>query len=295
MARIGFVGLGIMGAPMSANLAKAGHQVTGYNRTPGKAGPLVSAGGRSAESLAAAVTDADVIALMLPDSSDVEAVLRGPSGVFDLAAEGSLLIDFSSINPGVARQLAVEAREHGLRMLDAPVSGGEMGAVEGVLSIMVGGDIKDFESAESIFSAVGKTVVFVGPSGSGQTVKVANQLIVAGAIEPLAEAIVFLEASGADMPSALRVLGGGLAGSTVLDRKGAAMLARDYAPGFRLELHDKDLNNFMEAAQDVGVVAPLGALVSQLVRSLKARGLGHLDHSALLSLVELLSGGEKPA
>ena len=290
--KIAFIGLGIMGAPMAANLVKAGFDVTGYNRHPDRAELLVSAGGHAAASTAEAVRDADVVATMVPDSPDVQAVLADPDGVFSNARPGTLIIDFSSIRPDVAAALAAEAAERGFRMLDAPVSGGEQGAIEGVLSIMVGGDAADFAAAAPVFDAVGKTVVHVGPSGSGQTVKAANQLMVAGHLELLAEAIIFLEAYGVDTEAALRVLGGGLAGSTVLQRKGAAMLARDFAPGFRIALHDKDMGIVTAAAREAGVVIPLGAVAAQLVSSLKAQGDGGLDHSALLKLVAQLSGRE---
>ena len=175
-------------------------------------------------------------------------------------------------------------------MLDAPVSGGEVGAVEASLSIMVGGEAADFEAAKPVLEAVGKTIVHVGPAGAGQTVKAANQLIVAGNIELVAEAIVFLEAYGVDMEAALEVLGGGLAGSTVLARKGASMLAGEFNPGFRLQLHHKDLGIVQSAAREAGVVIPLGAVVSELVAAMVARGDGGLDHSGLLKLVRELSG-----
>jgi 2-hydroxy-3-oxopropionate reductase len=192
--QLGFIGLGIMGAPMAANLAKAGFDVTGYNRSPGRVEQLVAAGGRRAKDIAEAVREADVVATMVPDSPDVREVLAGEGGVFETAPPGALIIDFSSIRPDVAAALAAEAAERGFRMLDAPVSGGEQGAIEGVLSIMVGGNAADFEAAAPVFDAVGKTIVHVGPSGSGQTVKAANQLMVAGHLELLAEAIIFLEA-----------------------------------------------------------------------------------------------------
>ena len=288
--RIGFIGLGIMGAPMAANLVKAGFDVAGYNRSPARIEQLVAAGGRGAADIATAVRDADVVATMVPDSPDVQAVLAGEGGVFEHAQPGALIIDFSSIRPDVAAALAAEGAGRGFRMLDAPVSGGEQGAIEGVLSIMVGGAAADFEAAAPVFDAVGKTIVHVGPSGSGQTVKAANQLMVAGHLELLAEAIVFLEAYGVDTEAALRVLGGGLAGSTVLQRKGATMLARDFKPGFRIALHDKDMGIVTAAAREAGVVIPLGAVAAQLLSSLKAQGDGGLDHSALLKLVAQLSG-----
>ncbi|MGW3348307.1 2-hydroxy-3-oxopropionate reductase [Nonomuraea rubra] len=290
MTAIAFIGLGIMGSPMAVHLVKAGHAVAGYNRTPEKAAPLAEAGGRAAGSIADAVTGAEVVAIMVPDSPDVQDVLTGPGGVFEHAAPGTLIIDFSTIRPDVTRELAEEAGRRGLRYLDAPVSGGEAGARNAALSIMVGGDADTFEAARPVFEAVGKTVVHVGPSGSGQTVKAANQLIVAANLEALAEAVVFLRAYGVELDAALEVLGGGLAGSAVLSQKGANMAAHSFEPGFRLELHHKDLGIVTSAAREAGVVLPLGALVAQLVASANAVGDGALDHSALLRGVERLSG-----
>jgi 2-hydroxy-3-oxopropionate reductase len=290
MTKIAFIGLGIMGSPMAVHLAKAGHQVVGFNRTPDKAQPLVQAGGQAAESIAEAVRDAEVVAVMVPDSPDVRDVLTGEDGVFANAAAGTLVVDFSSIRPDVTVELAELAQEKGFRLLDAPVSGGEAGAVNAALSIMVGGAEADFSAAKPLLDVVGKTVVHVGPSGSGQTVKAANQLIVAGNIQLLAEAVIFLEAYGVDTKAAIEVLGGGLAGSKVLDQKGEKMLARSFDPGFRIELHHKDLGIVTSAAREAGVVVPLGALVAQLMASAKAVGDGGLDHSALLRGVERLSG-----
>jgi 2-hydroxy-3-oxopropionate reductase len=290
MTNIAFIGLGIMGSPMAVHLAKAGHQVAGYNRSPEKAAPLVDAGGRAAESIADAVSDADVVCLMVPDSPEVSDVLAGEGGVFDNAKEGTLVIDFSSIRPDVTTQLAEQAATRGLRLVDAPVSGGEAGAVNAALSIMVGGEADDFEAAKPYLDVVGKTVVHVGPSGAGQTVKAANQLIVAANIDALAEAVVFLEAFGVDTAAALEVLGGGLAGSKVLDQKKQNMLDRSFDPGFRIALHHKDLGIVTAAAREAGVVIPLGAIVAQLMASALANGDGALDHSGLLRGVERLSG-----
>ena len=290
MTNIAFIGLGIMGSPMSVHLAKAGHQVVGYNRSAHKTKALVEAGGRAADSVADAVRDADVVAVMVPDSPDVQEVLTGESGVFAHARPGTLVIDFSSIRPDVTVELAEEAGKRGFRLLDAPVSGGEAGAVNAALSIMVGGDAEDFMAAKPLFDVVGQTVVHVGPSGSGQTVKAANQLIVAANIQALAEAVVFLEAYGVDTRAALEVLGGGLAGSKVLEQKKENLLTRSFQPGFRIELHHKDLGIVMAAAREAGVVVPLGATVAQLMCSAKAVGDGGLDHSALLRGVERLSG-----
>lgn len=290
MTTVAFIGLGIMGKPMAVNLVKAGFDVIGYNRSRPAVDALTAAGGRAAASIAEAVRDAEFVATMLPDSPDVQAVLAGPDGVFARAAAGCLVIDFSTIRPDVAAQLAAEGTAHGLRVLDAPVSGGEQGAVDAALSIMAGGAAADFAAARPVLDAVGKTVVHVGPAGSGQTVKAANQLIVAGTIELVAEAIVFLEAHGVDTAAAVEVLAGGLAGNAILQRKAAGMLARDFTPGFRVELHDKDMGIVTAAARQAGVVIPLGAAVSQLIASLKAQGNGQLDHTALLKLVEQLSG-----
>lgn len=290
MTTVAFIGLGIMGAPMARNLVTAGFDVVGYNRSRPAVDALVGAGGRAAGSIAEAARGADFVATMLPDSPDVELVLAGEDGVFEHAAAGTLLIDFSTIEPGVARRLAATAGERDLRLLDAPVSGGEQGAIAGNLSIMVGGPAEDVEAARPVLDAVGATIVHVGPPGSGQTVKAANQLIVAGTIELVAEAIVFLEAHGVALGPALDVLGGGLAGSTVLERKGAGMAARKFEPGFRIALHHKDMGIVTAAAREAGVVIPLGAHVAQLIAALNAQGHGGLDHSALLQLVEELSG-----
>jgi 2-hydroxy-3-oxopropionate reductase len=294
MTNIAFIGLGIMGSPMAVHLAKAGHQVAGYNRTPEKAAPLVEAGGRAAESIAEAVRDAEVVCVMVPDSPDVTDVLAGEGGVFENAEPGTLVIDFSSIRPDVTTQLAEQAAAKDMRLVDAPVSGGEAGAKNAALSIMVGGEADDFEAAKPFLDAVGKTVVHVGPSGAGQTVKAANQLIVAANIEALAEAVVFLEAYGVDTEAALEVLGGGLAGSKVLDQKKQNMLDRSFDPGFRIALHHKDLGIVTAAAREADVVVPLGGLVAQLMASALANGDGGLDHSGLLRGVERLSGRTQP-
>ncbi|MFF3026815.1 2-hydroxy-3-oxopropionate reductase [Microbacterium sp. NPDC057944] len=290
MTSIAIIGLGIMGLPMAKNLVSAGYDVTGFNRSQQAIDTLVEAGGTGATSIADAVKDADVVITMVPDSPDVEGVVRGEDGVFANAKPGALWIDNSSIRPDVAKALAEEAVAAGFGAVDAPVSGGEQGAIDGVLSIMVGGSPEDFAKAEPVLNAIGKTIVHVGPAGAGQTVKAANQLIVAVNIQALAEAVTFLEAFGVDTDAALTVLGGGLAGSKVLDQKGQKMLNRDFAPGFRLALHNKDLGIVTAAARSVGVTVPLGAAVAQLVNALVARGDGGLDHSGLFKLTAELSG-----
>jgi len=290
MSTVGFIGLGIMGSPMAVNLQNAGHHVRGYNKHHDTTGPLVEAGGQRADSIADAVDGVDVVAIMVPDSPDVQDVLLGEGGVFASAKPGTLVIDFSTIRPDVTAELAATAKERGFRLLDAPVSGGEAGAKNAALSIMVGGSEADFAAAKPVLDAVGKTVVHVGPNGAGQTVKAANQLIVAANIQALSEAIVFLEAYGVDTTAAVEVLGGGLAGSAVLNQKAQKMLDRSFAPGFRIELHHKDFGIITAAAREAGVIIPLGSLVAQLMASARANGDGGLDHSGLFRGVERLSG-----
>ncbi|MQS15137.1 2-hydroxy-3-oxopropionate reductase [Streptomyces kaniharaensis] len=290
--KIAFVGLGIMGKPMAINLIKAGHDVTGFDLSQASIDAVVAAGGQGATSIAAAVKDADVVITMVPADPHVEAVILGEGGVLENVAAGTLVIDMSSITPQTSIKVGKAAREKGVRTLDAPVSGGEAGAVEAVLSIMVGGEAPDFAEAKPLFDVLGTTVIHVGPSGAGQTVKAANQLIVAVNIQALAEAVVFLENAGVDLPAALDVLGGGLAGSTVLNRKKANMINREFAPGFRIDLHHKDMGIVTDAARAVGAALPVGAVVAQLVASARANGDGSLDHSALLRGVERLSGRE---
>jgi 2-hydroxy-3-oxopropionate reductase len=289
MTNIAFIGLGIMGNPMASHLAKAGHAVTGFNRHPNY-DDLEAVGGKGAGSLEEAVADADVVCVMVPDSPDVRDVLEGEGGVFHSAKPGTLVIDFSSIRPDVTVELAKTAKERGFRLLDAPVSGGEAGAKNAALSIMVGGDAQDFQEAKPLFDVVGKTVVHVGGNGSGQTVKAANQLIVASNIQALAEAVAFLKAYDVDLESALEVLGGGLAGSAVLDQKKLNMVSGSFEPGFRIALHHKDMGIVTSAAREAGVVVPVAALVAQLMASALANGDGGLDHSGLLRGVERLSG-----
>ncbi len=292
MSNVTVIGLGIMGLPMALNLVKAGHNVTGCNRSQGAIDKLIAAGGQGTTSIPDAVKNADIVITMVPDSPDVEGVVTGDGGVFANAPKGSLWIDASSIRPDVSKRLSEDAVAAGIRPLDAPVSGGEQGAIDGVLSIMVGGAADDFAAAADVLNAVGKTIVHVGPSGAGQTVKAANQLIVAVNIQALSEAIVFLEAYGVDTDAALKVLGGGLAGSKVLDQKGQKMLDRNFDPGFRLALHNKDLGIVTAAAREAGVTVPLGSAVAQLVTAMVAQGDGGLDHSGLFKQA-LASSGRK--
>lgn len=290
METVGVIGLGVMGAPMAANLLKAGFDVVGYNRSPGPVQRLVAAGGTSATSIAEVAARADAILTVLPDSPDVERVLLGADGVLAHAREGLLLVDCSTVRPETSRTVADAARGVGARPLDAPVSGGEQGAIDGTLSIMVGGRKADFAAARPLFDAVGRTVVHVGGDGAGQTVKAANQMIVGGVITVVSEALVLLEASGVPTDAALTVLKGGLAGNQVMNVKGDSMLARCFEPGFRIDLHHKDLGIALAAARTTGVATPLTGVVAQLLTAARARGLGSLDHSALLLLVEELAG-----
>jgi 2-hydroxy-3-oxopropionate reductase len=288
MTRIGFIGLGIMGAPMAAHLSAAGHDVTGYARRPEAATRLAEAGGRPVSSVAEAVAGAEVVITMLPNHPEVEQVVLGDDGVLANATDGLLLIDMSSIRPETSIEIAAKAG--GVRVLDAPVSGGEAGARNATLSIMVGGTDDDFAAARPLFDLLGRTVVHVGPHGAGQTVKAANQLVVGGIYALVSEAIVLLEAAGVDAHAGLDVLAGGLAGNRVLDLKRESMLAREFTPGFRIDLHNKDMGIAVDAARKAGVALPVTGLTAQLMAAASAMGLGSLDHSALLTVVERLSG-----
>ncbi len=287
MTTIAFIGLGIMGLPMARNLARAGHSVTGVVRSDAAAERADREGVATVRSAADAAAGADVVITMLPDTPDVEAVV---DAILPALRGSALVIDMSTIDAGATRAIAARVAAVGGRYVDAPVSGGEAGAIDAALSIMVGGADADVAEARPLFEAMGRTIVHVGPVGAGQVVKAANQLIVAGNIQLVAEAIVLLRAQGADLPAALEVIGGGLAGSTVLERKRDAMLAHRFDPGFRLQLHAKDLGIVERAASSKGLALPLTAAVTQLVRALVARGDGGLDHSALLKLAEELNG-----
>jgi 2-hydroxy-3-oxopropionate reductase len=279
-----------MGGPMASNLLKAGYDVIGFDVVPAALERLAGEGGTNAVSAAQAAAESDVVITMLPNHPQVEAVALGEGGVLDSAKPGTLYIDMSSIRPETARRLAEVGSERGVRVLDAPVSGGEKGAIDGVLSIMVGGAAEDFAAAKPIFDVLGKTIVHVGPAGAGQTVKAANQLVVGGTYALVAEAIVLLEASGIDAGVGLDVLAGGLAGSRILELKRKSMVERQFAPGFRIDLHHKDMGIILDASRDAGVALPVGNLVAALIASARAQGYGQLDHSALLKVAETLSG-----
>jgi 2-hydroxy-3-oxopropionate reductase len=290
MTNIGFIGLGIMGRPMAGHLLAAGHQMAVTSRRRSSAEDLISRGATWYDDPAGLARDSEIVITMLPDSPDVRAVALAAGGVFDGASSGSLYIDMSTIRPDVAREIAARGADRGIGTLDAPVSGGEAGAVAGTLSIMAGGAGDAFERARPVFELMGKTISHVGPAGAGQTVKAANQLLVGGAMELLAEAVLLLERSGVDMPSALGVLAGGLAGSRVLDAKSAGMRARTFTPGFRIDLHHKDMGIVQDLARELSVPLPLGAQVTQLFLAARAQGLGDLDHSGLLLALEKMAG-----
>jgi 2-hydroxy-3-oxopropionate reductase len=290
MSTVGFIGLGIMGAPMAENLIKAGHTVVGHDVQPAGLQRLAEAGGQPASTIAEAMQGADVVITMLPDWPQVEQVALGEDGVLDNAKPGLLYIDMSTVRPETPRRIAGFGAARGLRMLDAPVSGGEKGAIDGVLSVMVGGSAEDFAAAQPLMQPLGKTIVHVGPIGAGQVVKAANQLVVGGTYALVAEAIVLLEAAGLDAATGLDVLAGGLAGSRILDLKRKSMVERNFAPGFRIDLHHKDMGIVLAAARDADVALPVSGLVAQLIASARAQGHGSLDHSALLKVAEHLSG-----
>ncbi|GAA1025848.1 MULTISPECIES: 2-hydroxy-3-oxopropionate reductase [Amycolatopsis] len=290
MSRIGFIGLGVMGTPMAAHLAAAGHEVSGFDLNADALAKLEAAGGRAAKDVADAVSGAEVVITMLPNHPQVEQVVLAPGGVLDTIAPGTLLADMSTIRPETSIEVAKAGAAKGIRVLDAPVSGGQAGAEQAALSIMVGGDEADFAAAKPVFDALGKTVVHVGPHGAGQVVKAANQLVVGGIYGLVAEAIVLLEASGVDAGTGLDVLAGGLAGSRILELKRKSMVERRFEPGFRIDLHHKDMGIALAAARQSDVALPLTGLVAQLVAAGRAMGYGSLDHSALLKVVEELSG-----
>jgi 2-hydroxy-3-oxopropionate reductase len=287
--RVGFIGLGIMGRPMARNLLHAGYSLIVRDLNPERLVDLVDAGATSLDTCRDIAAQCDVLITMLPDSSDVETVYDGPEGAFEGLREGSLAIDMSSISPRVSRVLAERASDAGAEMLDAPVSGGETGAINGTLSIMVGGTPAAFDRARPIFQALGKTVVYCGPSGSGQVVKLANQVAVAVIIEAVAEALVLGAKAGVDPERVVEVLQGGLAATRILDARASSFLTGSFVPGFRIRLHLKDLKNAMEAARETGTVLPGTALVQQLMEAARVAGRGDLDHSALITVVEDLA------
>jgi 2-hydroxy-3-oxopropionate reductase len=287
---VGFIGLGIMGKPMAENLIEAGYDLVAYNRTREKAEEL--GGATVAETPKEVAEQSNIIITMLPDSPQVEEVLAGEDGVLEGVQEGALVVDMSTISPVVTEELAEKASERGASMLDAPVSGGDVGAIDGTLSIMVGGNEEDFERVLPLFEVMGKTVTHVGPVGTGQVVKAANQIVVALTIEAVSEALVLGSKAGVSPEKILDVLGGGLAGNKVMEVKREKMLDHSFDPGFRVELHHKDLGIALAAGREYGVTLPVTAIVDQILETLKMLGRGDQDHSALLTLIEEASGHE---
>jgi len=289
---VGFIGLGIMGRPMAKNLLKAGYSLVVHNRSQGAVQELVGLGAKAAGSPEAVARETRVVVLMLPSSPDVEQVALGPQGLLAGARPGQIVVDMSTISPLVTRKVGAALAEKGVRMLDAPVSGGEKGAIEGTLSIMVGGDPAVFQEVLPLFQAMGKTITHLGPLGAGGFTKLANQIVVAGNLTALAEALTLAAKAGLDIELTLKALGGGLAGSRCLEQKTPNYLAHEYRPGFKIDLHYKDLGLIMEAARELGVPLPTTALVQELFAALRVRGRGGLDHSGVITLFEDLAGVE---
>ncbi len=284
--RIGWIGLGIMGKPMAANLLRAGYELTVHSRSRGPVEELTQAGARAADSPREVADGSEVIITMLPDSPDVSQVVAGENGVLEGARSGSLLIDMSTISPVIARELAEAARGQGVGMLDAPVSGGDVGARQATLSIMAGGSAEDFARAEPIFKVLGKTITHVGSSGAGQVVKACNQIVVALTIEAVSEALVLGSKAGVDPEVIIKVLSGGMASNRVMEMRGRNFLEHDFTPGFKVDLHHKDLGIALAAGGEYGVSLPVTAIVGQMLHALRTRGMGAQDHSALLTLIE---------
>jgi 3-hydroxyisobutyrate dehydrogenase len=287
---VAFLGLGTMGAAMAANLARAGFAVTVWNRTPDRARDLIDLGVTEAATAADAASRADIVVLCVSDTPDVEAVLFGPDGVVAGAQPGTLIIDCSTIAPSGSWDFAARLREHDLRMIDAPVSGGSEGARNATLTIFVGGDERDVEHARPVLSALGRTITHVGPIGAGQAVKAVNQVILAGTYLGVAEGIVLAIKAGLDVEQVVGALGGGAAQSWVLANRSGRMLDNDYPLGFKVSLHRKDLAIALELAAQLGAALPVSALAAQLESGLIARGHGDDDMSALARAIRGLSG-----
>jgi 2-hydroxy-3-oxopropionate reductase len=287
---IGFIGLGIMGRPMARNLLKAGHALVVHSRSRGPVEEIVRAGATSAESPRDVAAQCDVLITMLPNSPEVEQVALGPGGIIEGARRGLIFADMSTISPIVSRKIGAALEPRGVAMLDAPVSGGEKGAIDGTLSIMVGGDKAVFERVLPIFQAMGKTITLLGPLGFGGFTKLANQIIVAVNLTALAEALTLGKKAGLDRELLLTALAGGLAGSKCLDQKRSNYVSNTYNPGFKIDLHYKDLGLIMESARALGVPLPATAVVQELFSALRVKGRGGLDHSGVITLLEDLAG-----
>jgi 3-hydroxyisobutyrate dehydrogenase len=288
--KVGFVGLGTMGAAMAANLARAGFPLTVWNRTPGRAGPLLALGAVEASSPREVARASDVVVTCVTDSPQVAEVLFGSDGLAEGLAPGSLFIDCSTISPASAREMGARLKDHGVAMLDAPVSGGSEGAVAGTLTIMVGGEPTDVERAHDVLRAMGRTVTHLGPIGSGQVAKAVNQVILCGTYLGVAEGIVLAMKAGMDVERLITALAGGAAGSWVLQNRSGRMIADSYPLGFKIALHRKDMAIALELSRSIGAVLPVAALAATFEDGLIAQGHGDDDNSALARAVRRLSG-----
>jgi 2-hydroxy-3-oxopropionate reductase len=297
MAQIGFVGLGIMGKPMSRNLLKAGYSVVVYDVVAAAVNEVVQSGATAAISCSAAAAQSDVIITMLPDGPDVEAAVLDANGVLEGAKAGSVIVDMSSISPIVAQKVAAACEAKGVEFVDAPVSGGEPKAIDGTLAIMVGGKPEVFERVRPILEKLGSSATLTGPVGAGNVTKLANQIMVACNIAAMGEALVLATKAGLDPEVVFNAVKGGLAGSTVLNAKAPMVIARNFKPGFRIRLHQKDLRNALLAAESLKVSLPMTSMVQQTLIALMNEGKGDLDHSAIVNFVEDMAGVEtkKPA
>jgi 2-hydroxy-3-oxopropionate reductase len=290
MKKIGFIGLGIMGKPMAKNLLKAGYPLTVYDIRPVPVQELVKLGAKKGNNSADVAAQNEVVITMLPNSPDVKEAVLGKNGVLDGAKEGLILIDMSSIAPLVSIEVSKKASEKGVKMLDAPVSGGEPKAIEGTLAIMVGGPQDVFDEVKAILEVMGASVTLVGEIGSGNITKLANQIIVALNIAAMSEAMLLATKAGVDPEKVYNAIRGGLAGSTVLDAKVPLALQGNFKPGFRIELHIKDLTNALETAHELDVPIPLSSQVLEYMHALKVDGHGGDDHGGLIQFYERLAG-----
>ncbi|MGB1749777.1 MAG: 2-hydroxy-3-oxopropionate reductase [Dehalococcoidia bacterium] len=290
--RIGFVGLGIMGKPMAKNLVNAGFEVTVYNRSSAAVEELVAEGATAGTSSADVASKSDITVLMVPDSPDSEAVVLGENGLLEGASSGDLIVDMSSIEPGVSQRIHAACADKGVNFIDAPVSGGEPFAISGDLAIMVGGGASDFERAKPLFDVMGKSAVLCGDSGAGNVTKLANQIVVGANIHALAEALVLATKAGVNPETVFDAIKGGLAGSNVMNAKAPMMFERNFKPGFRIELHYKDINNAVKTSNELDLPLQVTANLQQVMKALVGWGEGGNDHSGILSYVEKLSGVE---
>ena len=295
MQNVGVIGLGLMGKPMASNLLKAGFPVTVFNRSRPAMDALAAEGAKVAASPADVGRASDVVITMVPDAPDVEAVLLGPDGVCSGAKPGTLLIDMSTIAPAAVRRINDQVTAKGFRMLDAPVSGGDVGAKAGTLSIMAGGTPEDFEAARPVFEAMGKTLTLCGPAGAGQLVKACNQIVGALVLNAVSEAIIFGRAAGVDPDIMIRVLQGGVAATRAMEVRGARMAKGDFAPGFKVAHHLKDLRIVMDEAKAHGLALPSVGRVAAMFETLVKEGNGTLDNSSMLTVIERTAGAPQPA